>query len=164
MCHSRTLNHNMNKLYERALRLVYDDRQSTFEELQNKDKSITIHHRNLQVLAKELFKVHHGLTSELMNNIFRKWDVTYNFRNNSIFGTRNVKSVFYGAETISFLGPKIYELMPSNIKDSENLNIFKSNIKSWKPENCLCRLCRLYNLQYFETLYYVNNKKLNYRQ
>ena len=34
--------------------------------------------------------------------------------------------------------------MPSNIKDSENLNIFKANIKSWKPENCPSHLFRLY--------------------
>ena len=45
---------------------------------------------------------------------------------------------------MSFIGPKIWELLPSNIKDSENLNIFKSNIKSWKPEHLLYRLCRLY--------------------
>ena len=56
-----------------------------------------------------------------------------------------MKSVFYGSETISFLGPKLWELLPSNIKDLENLNIFKSSIKSWKPENYPCRLCRLYN-------------------
>ena len=45
---------------------------------------------------------------------------------------------------MSFLGPTIWELLPSNIKDSENLNIFKSNIKSWKPENYPWLLCRLY--------------------
>ena len=33
MCHSRTLNNKINKLHERALRLVYDNRQSTFEDL-----------------------------------------------------------------------------------------------------------------------------------
>ena len=55
-----------------------------------------------------------------------------------------MKSVYYGSETISFLDPKIWELLPSNSKDSENLNIFKSNVKSWKPENCPCRLCQLY--------------------
>ena len=49
---------------------VYDDRQSTFEELLNIDKSVTIHHRNLQVLATELYKVHHGLAPELMSDIF----------------------------------------------------------------------------------------------
>ena len=79
-----------------------------------------------------------------MNDIFKKRNVTYNFRKNSTFETRNIKSVYYGSETISFIGPKIWELLPSNIKDSENLNIFKSNIKSWKPENCPCRLCRLH--------------------
>ena len=70
ICHSKTLNNKLNKLHERALRLVYDDRQSTYEELLNIGKSVTIHHRNLQVLATELYKVHHGLTPELMNNIF----------------------------------------------------------------------------------------------
>ena len=58
---SRTLNNKINKLYERALRLVYDDRQSTFEELLNIDKSVTIHHKNLPLK-----------TPELMNNIFFK--------------------------------------------------------------------------------------------
>ena len=130
MCHSRTLNSKINKLHERSLRLVYDDGQSTFEELLNIGKSVTIHHRNVQVLATELYKVHHGLAPELMNDIFEKRNVTYYFRNNSTFETSNIKSVYYGSETISFLGPKIWELLPSSIKDSENLNIFKSNIKS----------------------------------
>ena len=119
MCHSRTLNNKINKLHERALRLVYDDRQSTFEELLNTDKSVTIHHRNLQVLATELYKVHHILTPELMKDIFKKRNVTYSFRKNSTFEIRNIKSVYYGSETISFIGPKILELLPSKIKDSE---------------------------------------------
>ena len=144
MCHSRTLNSKINKLHDRALRLVYDDGQSTFEELLNMDKSVTIHHRHLQVLDTELCKVHHALAPEQMNDIFKKRNVTYYFRNNSTFETSNTKSVYYGSETIPFLGPKIWELLPSSIKDSENLNIFKLNIKSWKPENCPCRLCKLY--------------------
>ena len=144
MCHSRTLNSKTNKLHERALQLVYDDRKSRFEELLNIDKSVTNYHRNLHVLVTELYKVHHGLAPELMNDIFKKRNVTYNFRKNSTFETRNIKSVYYGSEPISFIGPKILELLPSSIKDLENINIFKANIKSWKPENCPCRLCRLH--------------------
>ena len=144
MCHSRILSNKINKLYERALRLVYDDRQSTFEELFNIDRSVTIQQRNLQVLVTELYKVYLGLAPELMNDIFKKRNVTYNFRKKSTFETRNIKSVYYGSETKFFIGPKIWELLPCNLKDSENLNIFKSNIKCWKPENCPCRLCKLY--------------------
>ena len=143
MCHSRTLNNKINKLHERALRLVYDNRQSTFKELLNLDKSVIIHHRNLHVLATELYKVHHELAPELMNDVFKKRNVTYDFRKYSTSETRNIKSVYCGSETICFLSPKIWEHLPSNIKDSENLNIFKSNIKYWKPENCPCCLCRL---------------------
>ena len=79
-----------------------------------------------------------------MNDIFKKRNVTYNFRKNSTIETRNIKSVYHGSETMSFLGPKIWELLPSNINVSDNRNIFKSNIKSWKRENCPYRLCRLY--------------------
>ena len=43
-----------------ALQLIYDDRQLTFEELLNKDKSVTIHQRCLQVFATVLYKVHRG--------------------------------------------------------------------------------------------------------
>ena len=77
-----------------------------------------------------MYKVHHGLVPELMNHIFKKRNVTHNFRKNSTFETRNIKYVYYGSETISFIGPKIRELLPSKINDSENLNIFKSNIKA----------------------------------
>ena len=70
MCHSGTLNNKINKLHERALQLAYEDRHSTFEELLNIEKSVTIHQRNLQVLVTELYKVHHGLAPELMNDIF----------------------------------------------------------------------------------------------
>ena len=48
-----------------GLRLVCDDRLSTFEERLNIDKSVTVHHKNVQVLAIELYKIHHGLAPEL---------------------------------------------------------------------------------------------------
>ena len=68
------------------------------------------------MLVTELYEEHHGLVPELMNDNFRKRDVTYNFRNNSTFETRNIKYFYYGSDKISFLGPKIWELLPSNIK------------------------------------------------
>ena len=51
MNHSRTLNNRINGLHKRALSLVYNDFSSSFSELLEEDKSVTIHHRNLQTLA-----------------------------------------------------------------------------------------------------------------
>ena len=60
MFHSRTLNNRINKSHETALRLVYKDSEYTFEQLLEKDDSLTIHHRNIQKLAIEIYKVIHN--------------------------------------------------------------------------------------------------------
>ena len=66
MCHSRKLNNKINRLQERALRIVYNDKSSTFYQLLEKDKSVTIHTRNLQYLATEIFKVKIGISPVIM--------------------------------------------------------------------------------------------------
>ena len=67
MFHSRTLNNRINKLQERALRLVYKDSNLSFEERLNKDNSFTIHHRNLQKLVIEIYKVINNESPPIMN-------------------------------------------------------------------------------------------------
>ena len=57
MFHSRKLNHRINKIHERAFRIVYNDHQCTFEELFERDDSFKIHERNLHKLAIEIFKM-----------------------------------------------------------------------------------------------------------
>ena len=51
------MNTRINNIHYRALRLIYEDNTSSFEELLLKDGSVTIHHKNLQNLAIEMFKV-----------------------------------------------------------------------------------------------------------
>ena len=60
------------------------------------------------------------------------------------FNTRNVRTVTHGTETLSYLGPKIWAIVPNEIKDSESLNEFKRKIKKWKPDKCPCRICKTY--------------------
>ena len=70
MFHSRALINKINSIHERALRITYNGRTSTFEELLNKDNSVSIHHRNLQVLVTKLYKVKSNMTQEILNEIF----------------------------------------------------------------------------------------------
>ena len=70
MCHSRALSNKINRLHERCQRLTYHHKQLTFEELPEKEDSVSIHIRNLQTLAIEMYKVMNG-TSEIMKEIFR---------------------------------------------------------------------------------------------
>ena len=144
MFHSRALNNRINHLHEKALRLTYKDSNSSFAELLQLDNSFPIHDRNLQKLALEMFKIKNGLSPPFMSSIFPPSNTPYNLRGAPPFETSNVRTVYNGTETIYFRGPKTWSLVPNYIKVSKSLSEFKIKIKSWKPEGCMCRLCRTY--------------------
>ena len=53
-----------------------------------------------------------------------------------------VRTVNNGIETLRYRGPVVWNLIPDEIKQSESLESFKSEIGNWKPEGCKCRLCK----------------------
>ena len=144
MFHSRTLNSRINRLHERALRMVYKDNNMTFEELLIMDKSFTIHDRNLQKLAIEMFKAKNNLSPNFMKSIFPTSKNPYNLRMDTHFEPNNIRTVSYGSETLYYRGPQIWTLIPNDIRNSTNLNEFKAKIKNWKPKGCLCRICKIF--------------------
>ena len=150
MCHSRSLNTKMNRIHERTLRIVYNDNCSSLDVLLQKCNSVTIHHRNTQNLAIEIYKALHDLSSSLMTEIFTVKDTGYKLRGDNKLISDTIKTVNYGKETISYLAPKIWELIPEEIRNSCSLTIFKGHIRAWIPINCPCRLCKEYipNLGY----------------
>ena len=78
-----------------------------------------------------MFKASNGLSAVLMNNIFKlRGEQTYNLRKLSPFYRQKVNSVYNGTESVSFLGPIIWNLVPNELKDLENLAAFKEQSKS----------------------------------
>ena len=128
MFHSRRINTKINNLHYRALRMIYLDDASSFEEILRKDGPVTIHQRNLQCLAIEMFKVAKGIATIFINDIFAKNEniLTENLFSNtrsksSFYNPSNPKTVIYGLETLRFLGPKIWNMIPSDLKGIPSL-------------------------------------------
>ena len=67
---SRSLNHKINRLHERCLRIIYSDKKSSFDELLDQDESISIHHQNIQKIGIKMFKVLNGENPSVENEIF----------------------------------------------------------------------------------------------
>ena len=80
-----------------------------------------------------------------MNKIFKlRAENPYNLKQVSKFSRAMVKSVYHGTESISYLGPNIWNILPEKLKNIENLEHFKKEIKTRKPDNSPCKLCKVY--------------------
>ena len=94
MMHSWKLNNAINRLHERCLRVTQNDGLSSFEELFERDNSVSVRNRNSQCLAIELYKVLNGICPDVMKDALSTFS-NYNIRSRSTFTTRSVKTVYY---------------------------------------------------------------------
>ena len=71
----------------------------------------------------------------------------YKLRSENCYERCPVYFVFYSTDHISilsYLQPKIWDLVPNEIKQINSLKSFKLKIKKWIPKCCPCRLCKRY--------------------
>ena len=142
MFHDKTTNSKLNRIHERALRLLCKDSESELEKL--KKKYGTIHQHNLQLLLIEILKTKNNLKPTFMKNIFTERNMQYSLRNENHLRLPKVKTTAHGIENIQYRGCHLWFSLPSEIKDSNTLAEFKRKIKSWKGNTCICRLCKVF--------------------
>ena len=127
-------NNKINRIHERALRIVYQDYKSTFDDLLTEDKSLRFHHRNIHQVAIEMYKFKENLSPVFMKDI---WEVK-----GDGFVRPNVNSVKKGCRSLRNFGPILWNnMLPTKYKNCKTVDELKFSIKSWKPENCPCELC-----------------------
>ena len=87
------------------------------------------------MLATEMYKKITGLSTYISEGIFETKNNYYNTRNAPVFSAKNMKTVIYGLQTISYTAPKIWDIM---MKQVTTVNEFKVKIKIWESEYCTC--------------------------
>ena len=141
--HSREMNNRVNKIHERALRVVYRDYNNDFQVLLDKNDTFTIHEKCIQSLATELFKVKKKLSPEILDNVF-VLNTLNKYHSKRDFNSRNIHSVHFGISSLAYLAPKIWSIVPKDLKNESSVISFKKKIKRWKPVKCPCRICETY--------------------
>ena len=81
MFHNRRCSNKMNPLHEGMLIIVHKDYKSSFAELLSEDKSFTVHHKNVQKLAIEMYKVKNELCPKIMLDLFKEVTHPYKWLN-----------------------------------------------------------------------------------
>ena len=80
-----------------------------------------------------------------MKHVFEFQEQCYNFHSETRqFRREYIKTTHFGVQSLRFLGPKIWAMVPQTIKNCEPLQEFKRLIKVWQPEACPCGMCKMY--------------------
>ena len=127
------MNNKNNRLHQRCLSVICNDKMLSFLDLLTKDGSVTIYTRNLRVLVTKMFNVHKNMSTELMQGLFCARQTHFNLSNPHHFAVPSINSVYHGSESISSLGPSIWNLVPDRLKEIGNISCFKNEVKRWQP-------------------------------
>ena len=129
------------KIQQRALRFLFNDQTSSYDDLLIKSDRCTMHVGRLRSLCIEIFKTLNNLNPSFMENIFQTKQVSYSTRNSKNLQHYRPNQVTFGSKSLQSLGPRIWNDLPKEIKEANNLNTFKKLIKTWTGPNCQCSLC-----------------------
>ena len=89
-----------------------------------------------------MYRVHFRIAPKIICELFNETKVPYNLSEDVSFRSYNAKPVLYGTETLSYVRPKIWNLVPFDIGDCVTEQIFVKILKKWKPDRCPYMLCK----------------------
>lgn len=132
-------------IQKRALRFLYNDTVSTYENLLKNSSKSHMNVNRLRSLCIEIFKTMNNSSPLFMKGMFCLNDNGRTVREqntNNLVVSRKTTATF-GTNSLSALGPKIWNNLPSHLKRCDNLKVFKSMIKMWDGSKCNCDECKV---------------------
>ena len=121
-------------------------------ELLELGKLFKIHNRKIQSLAIELFKIKNNFSVPIMSDIFQPRAVSYNLRSQIDFTRPNINSEQFAISSPRHMAANVWNMVPNNMKNINDIENLKNNIRKWKPVNCHSKLC----LNHVSCVDYVN--------
>ena len=126
-----------------SLRIVYRDYNSSFKYLLKKDNYVCIHHRNIQ-FGRSTIQSKENFSGTIMSNIFPARVLNYILRSKTDFFRNTVNTAKLSLNSLRYFASKIWSMTPIEIKNSATVEMFKSKISNWEPNNSDCKICQVY--------------------
>ena len=141
--------HKMNKIHKRSLYLLLENYKDDFQDSLRSSGGLSIHQRCINSLLPEVYKYIHGLSPEIMNEVFCSRANTYNTQFN-VFETHIPSSDRCKLNSTAYRTHQLWNLLPENLKPYPSLTLFKNEIKFWECFNWPCKKGKSYvpNLRY----------------
>ena len=143
ICHfcSEANTKKMEKIQERALKFIYNENHSTYEELLAKSKLPSLKIRRIRSIAIETFKIINKETPQYLHDLVTLKNNKYNFRYSNTAHIPTVKTTRYGLNSFRYYASKTWNELPDHFRKETSFNQFKSLINSWNGSSCHCSFC-----------------------
>ena len=131
----------MEKVQERALRIILNDCESDYKNLLIKTNRLSLYTTRLQLIVTEVFKATQGMSPSFINELFTIKRQNYEFRDKNMLEVPSFKTIGFGKYCLSYLGPYLWNSLKINCKDVKSLNEFREVIRTWRGPMCKCGYC-----------------------
>ena len=121
----------LEKLQERALRFVYDDYVSSYDDLLDRAKIPSLKLRRIKTMAIEAFKIVHGIAPPCLHDCLTLTENRYNFRYTNILQVPQVRTTTYGKKSFKYAAAVLWNNFPEEFRKTNNFNHFKSLVAHW---------------------------------
>jgi hypothetical protein len=125
----------LEKIQERALRFVFSDSSTSYDALLKRANILPLSLHRLRFLAIEIYKCVNGSNPSYLNNLFSKRTIEYSFRDPNRLLQPKFNTIRYGFKSFRYYGSKLWNSLPTNIKESPSLSAFKNLV----TECCLSK-------------------------
>ena len=131
----------MERIQYKALKIVFNSNEF-FEDLILHSNEVCIHQKQLCQLTTEFYKSLADLSPEFIKPFLLVKKISYNLRNGHILNLPTARTKYYGTNSILFRACQVWNNLPFSIKQSVSLFEFKTNIKTQRNIECLCKICK----------------------
>ena len=131
----------MEKIQERALKFIYDEYDSSYENLLEKSKLSSLKIRRIRSIAVETFKIVNKQSPLYLHDLINIKQNKYSFRYSNTASIPQVRTTRYGLNSFKYFAAKTWNELPDHFRKETSFNQFKNLINSWNGSSCHCRAC-----------------------
>ena len=134
----------ISSIHELCLRLIQQNYTSDFEVLLKNSNKKPVHQKCIQLVMIEVYKCLNGLSPDIMSDIFKLRENTYNLRNFHIFKSQNPRTKKFDLDNITYRTSHLWGNVPQEFRKLTSLPMFKNKIMKVPLISCSCNCCRKY--------------------
>ena len=133
----------MEKIQERALRFIYEDYSSNYEQLLTKSGLVSLQIRRIRYIALETYKILNHMNPTYLHDLVKYKNNHYNFRYTNTVEIPQPRTEKYGKKSFRYAAAKLWNSLPEIFRTATSFNQFRTLVNNWHGDKCICPSCSI---------------------